>query len=185
MTCPNGHVVWIPATFHNVRVTGAQMNLAVTCKVCSVVFDAAPGKDVLIDTVDGRLQVRQVVRTVRDLRSAAKSATSEDLAALKAVASEDGAEIERLTGPFADWAKAHPATAAYVLDKFGDLIVALIVFWVGYLMAGGGSQPAKAPAPIIIQHLNVTLDHDPTDQELEQIVRNIVRQEESERHKDQ
>lgn len=172
--CPNGHYAPIPGTLTNVRLRGNGRNLVTTCPTCRVEFDAAPGEDVIVDTVGGRLQVRQLVKAARGLKDIARNLTVEDVAALRVMLATRGSDDEgELTGPLAEWAERFGPSAKYLIDKFGDLIIGLLVIWgAAHVLGLGGSSPQ--PQPIHIDHLDVHIDHEPSDEELERIIRRAV-----------
>lgn len=181
VNCPNGHTVTVPATLKQVRVTGASMNVAVTCPECHSTFDAAPGDDVVINTHRGRVTVREVVAALKDLRRVVKAAPVEDVVALRqTLSTSQGLAQLRATGSVLDdWLSANPKVAAFLIDKGVDVFVALIFFWLG-TQAQHADEPSAPPPPpaqpaIIIRELNVHVDHEPSDEELEEIVRRAVR----------
>lgn len=82
----------IGVTFENVSITGAAMNVAVTCPRCGLTFDATGGGDGTFSTVDGRL-----MRVADELRrlGQAHPGVEDELRALRA-------EVERLGDLSAD-----------------------------------------------------------------------------------
>jgi hypothetical protein len=174
VVCPNGHQVTIGAQFTNLGIrNSAGGNMKVVCDECGESFDAAPGDHVVVNTgVGGRLQVRQVVRAVRDLKDAVKNAgPGEAHEFLRAVQERRPADLAEIGGLLARWVSEHPQAVAFLMDKGVDLLIALLIFWVGRTSAAPADPP---PAPIHIDKVVIHVDHDPTDAELEQLIRDAV-----------
>lgn len=168
--CPNGHHLWVPIGLTEVRITGARNNLMIKCQECGASFDAAPGEDVVVNTVGGRLSVRQLVKATKDLRDAVKQSDVADLIELQeALRDRRVPDVDRLHGPLAAWVTQHPLAAGVLTGVLATVIGGLLLLWLEHTIW-------PDPPPVIIEHQEVVvnLDHDPTDAELERIIREAV-----------
>lgn len=136
VTCPRcRRDVFLGATFQNVTIQGAAMNIAVTCAHCSTLFDAAPGGDGTFSTIGGRLHrvaggVRLLAKEARAhsdtlprltqvLREHQGSSSTADLAAAIDEATDghfgEFARWLRENQWLAEWVGAGAAVAAFLL----------------------------------------------------------------------
>lgn len=172
--CPHGHQNFVSGDFDQVRIVGAGgKNIATECHVCHVVFDMAPGQDVEVSTVGGRLTVRQIVTAIKDLRTAVAEATPSEVARLAEVlrGERPASDLERAPGPIGQWAAQHPHLMATLVGTLSGVIATLLAMWAAPRLGLG------EPTTVIEEQVNVTvvIDHDPDDRELEQIIREATR----------
>lgn len=186
--CPQGHENVIPIVMQGVTISGggAGMNIAVTCGTCGVQFDAAPGDSIEIDTLpDGRLSVRDAVKGVVDARRALADLTPDQLRAARVLLDEVAAgraqpeAVAEAGAPLRQWIEENPVVAGAVVTALSPVLVAIIhallALWSNQGQAP--STPVPQPPPNV-----VIVDHFPTDEEVEQWVRNQVREQQERSH---